>query len=222
MPNKYRRTLGKRKYHDFSKEELENIKSGFRATGLVPLDREVVFKRLPKQVLTPRTTEIAEVLKDIFEATRYPTKDRPQSKRKKLTVPAGQSITVDSISTPEAHPSGSNQQRKKPKKISKLKTNQSKYDFSSSDEVDDLKLDLTEETYETDEETEETEETEKTKAREVTDYTLIDKEDLLQENAFVIVELRSQKGNKKRYVATITSKDPLQCSFLKEQTMTNT
>ncbi|KAK9686715.1 CENP-B N-terminal DNA-binding domain [Popillia japonica] len=119
--------------------------------GFGPIRSEVVFKRLPKQDLTPRTAEIAEVLKDIFEATRYPTKDHPQSKRKKLNVPADQSITVDSISTPEAQPSGSNQQRKKPK------TNLSKYDFSSSDEVDDLKLDLTEKTDMTDEETEKTE-----------------------------------------------------------------
>jgi hypothetical protein len=72
----------------------ENIKSGFRSAGLIPLDRRAVFKRLPKQDGQVNAT----ALKSMFEDARFGKDREPQkSRRKKLNVPAEQSVTNDEL-----------------------------------------------------------------------------------------------------------------------------
>lgn len=83
-------------------KNAENIKAGFKATGLVPLDREAVLKKIPKQDLQAPPSEIAATLKDMFQAARFTTKDNQPPKRKKFNATAGQSVTTRCIPTTSA------------------------------------------------------------------------------------------------------------------------
>lgn len=159
----------------------------------------------------------------MFERARYPTKEAPILKRKKLHVPAGQSVTIDSILTvAEAETSGVSESKKRKKdkkeieKESKSKNpikdnkEQSKYDiFSGDDEINDFSLTKKPEKTEDPKETKETDKT----ADVINNQTAM--EDLRKDD-FVVVELSSTKGKKIRYVANIVSTEPIQCSFLKE------
>jgi hypothetical protein len=76
----------------------ENIKSGFRSAGLIPSDRRAVFKRLPKQDGQVNATALNYSIKSMFEDARFGKDREPQkSRRKKLNVPAGQSVTNDEL-----------------------------------------------------------------------------------------------------------------------------
>ncbi|XP_039300054.1 jerky protein homolog-like [Nilaparvata lugens] len=68
-----------------------NIIAGFRATGLIPLDKEEVLKKLPKQA-DDTSPNWCDALREKLEETRKG--DTPKSRGKRVTVHPGQSITT--------------------------------------------------------------------------------------------------------------------------------
>jgi hypothetical protein len=78
-----------------------NIKAGFRACGLIPLDRQQVLKRLPNKGQQPSTSAPTEpgstwtsVLANHLSDTRSNIVDiNPKARGKKFPVPAGKSVT---------------------------------------------------------------------------------------------------------------------------------
>ncbi|KAG5874844.1 hypothetical protein JTB14_021916 [Gonioctena quinquepunctata] len=77
-------------------------KSGFSATGLVPLDGQKILNKLPREIMAEEVVEarIAASLKEVFENNRFGHAG-PSSvgRRKKLKVESGRSITADDIIT---------------------------------------------------------------------------------------------------------------------------
>lgn len=75
-----------------------NIKSGFEATGIWPLDRYKILNRLPKtgQKNLQQATEIVNSLKTVFEKSRFKT-TTSVGRKKKLSVEAGKSITQEDL-----------------------------------------------------------------------------------------------------------------------------
>lgn len=98
FPSLLRETL------DTITENQENIiKSGFRATGIYPLDRNQVLKRLPDGVNDNlNETALSEALKDQLKTMRYGKEVPKEKKKKRLTVVPGKSISaVDESSDTE-------------------------------------------------------------------------------------------------------------------------
>ncbi|KAK4882477.1 hypothetical protein RN001_005796 [Aquatica leii] len=74
----------------------QNIISGFRKTGIIPLKDEVL-NLLPKETLQPQEAEaINTSIIDLLKEMRYSDKPTRKSKNKKLTVVAGKSVKCDS------------------------------------------------------------------------------------------------------------------------------
>ena len=89
--------LMKRMREQFS----ENLRSGFRKCGIHPLDSEPVFGRLPKARPHHISRDlISEVVLDKLKDMRHGDDGQPPRKRaKRLTVPAGQSVSAASEET---------------------------------------------------------------------------------------------------------------------------
>ncbi|KAH0813913.1 hypothetical protein GEV33_008878 [Tenebrio molitor] len=80
----------------------QNILSGFRATGLCPLNRNEVLKHLPGTVVEVHLTEENRALlnsfSEICQQTNIANSERVSVKRKKkFDVPAGQSVSVKDL-----------------------------------------------------------------------------------------------------------------------------
>jgi hypothetical protein len=86
--------------------QAETFKSGFKVTGLIPLNRDAVLKKLPRQDVdntTDSATTIAATLKDLFQEARFGKKadnnTAPKTaKREKLSVPPGKSVAHSDVS----------------------------------------------------------------------------------------------------------------------------
>lgn len=96
FPRLLKKTLEK-----LSISQKDNIKAGFEATGLYPLDREKVLKRLPVEDLDSINTSasiiIPEALHDMFKETWFGKASEKISKRKKYNIKAGCSVTEENI-----------------------------------------------------------------------------------------------------------------------------
>lgn len=74
-----------------------NIISGFRKTGLIPLNKEEVLKQLPKENLDTHEAEaINTSIIDLLKEMRYPAKPQRKSNNKKVNVLPGKSVKCDS------------------------------------------------------------------------------------------------------------------------------
>lgn len=85
------------------KESIKtNLKSGFRKTGIFPLDKTEVLQRLPKSVLEESLKSMTDVVGDVFleelnKKRKEVTGKRATKRRKMLNVPAGKSISVAEV-----------------------------------------------------------------------------------------------------------------------------
>lgn len=72
-----------------------NLISSFRSSGIFPLDRQQVFKKLPREVEEgDPTTEVENALTAFLKEQRFGQSNRPQRKRKRLNVEPGCSIST--------------------------------------------------------------------------------------------------------------------------------
>lgn len=75
----------------------KNIKAGFKATGLVPLDRQQVLKRLPRTTVLSQSNDENNItwvssLETLLQEKRSNETQPMKQKKKKLNIPAGRSI----------------------------------------------------------------------------------------------------------------------------------
>lgn len=77
-------------------DKKKNMISGFKKTGIIPLDRTKVLERLPqKDVSSPLKKLIGDsFLQNLAEKMQDMTKKGSSKKRKKLDVPAGKSVST--------------------------------------------------------------------------------------------------------------------------------
>lgn len=76
-----------------------NIISGFRKTGIIPLNKEEVLKLLPKEQLDEDEREaLNTTMIDLLKEMRYSEKPRKKNTNKKLSVEPGKSVQCDSSS----------------------------------------------------------------------------------------------------------------------------
>lgn len=77
----------------------KNIKSGFEATGLCPLNRDKVLSKIPVEDpdVGQTTTLVAQAMTSLFKESRYKDPRRKRVQRKKLTVAPGESVTDQSL-----------------------------------------------------------------------------------------------------------------------------
>lgn len=116
----------------------DNIKSGFQATGISPLNRQKVLDRLS----APEAANVDLVgeafLKEVINKRDEVTGKNKLRKRKKLSVEPGQSICVDDLTPPEEHESDvDNPEPVAPKNV---KRGRPKRDAASSSSDDDFSL----------------------------------------------------------------------------------
>ncbi|KAG5878010.1 hypothetical protein JTB14_025465 [Gonioctena quinquepunctata] len=171
--------LLKRALADVEANKGTIIKSGFSATGLVPLDRQKILNKLPRETMAEEVAEarIAASLKEVFKNNRF-GRAGPSSvgRRKKLEVESGRSITADDIVTEQRLEIGNRSKGSKKTKTVKKKILMGITDTENM-EADDG-VDNNDMTYNA---------TEKTEV-----------------NDFILVKLKTAKGAAKRYVAKIT------------------
>lgn len=80
----------------------KNLKSGFRKTGIFPLNKQQVLSRLPKASLDNNLGDMADLIGESFleelnKRRQDETKPREKKRRKKLNVPAGRSIGTSDV-----------------------------------------------------------------------------------------------------------------------------
>lgn len=94
FPRLLKKTLNK-----LSITQSDNIKSGFEATGLYPLNREKVLNKLPPDELdgSNASTIIPQTLHDLFKENRFGKKDETKGRRKKYNIQPGRSVTEDNL-----------------------------------------------------------------------------------------------------------------------------
>lgn len=218
FPQLLRKTLEK-----VGATQPETVKSGFKTTGLIPLDRNAVLKKLPRQdqnqdETTNSASLIAETLKDLFEEARFGRKTdentpaKTLKKKKKLNVPAGTSVSVTDVDTTEDVSKSKKQPAKntikrpgilKPKQLqpnkrkkgSEFKKNEKENGSEESDICETLEFEES--------------------SNEVTAPNMTSFHDL-EVNDFIIVELKSVKGKSKRFIGKIIDTNPPRCSYLKQ------
>lgn len=233
FPNLLRQTIEKVKA-----SSVENIKSGFRTTGLVPLDRTKILNKLPK-LIEPEHANLnaVNVLKDILTETRYKKADTIV-RRKKINVEPGQSVTASDImpstSKEKEKTNGPRRKRKLAKEnipeneisdddavmtIAKatverraLKRIENDREINSENEdiesYSDIEL-IEEEIREAEEASEENDDIEEMSVKEIA------------KGDFVIVELKTAKGISRKFVAKVLEvleDDTFECSFLRPST----
>lgn len=131
-------------------EKKTNMISGFKKTGIIPLDRTKIKERLPQHDLSSPMKRLIEdsFMNTLAEKRKEVTKSKPNQKRKKLNVSAGKSVCsklfddsneneIDfkdaSSSTPK--PKKENRPTKrKPESDSEDSTSYSVHDNSASDD----------------------------------------------------------------------------------------
>jgi hypothetical protein len=131
-------------------EKKTNMISGFKKTGIIPLDRTKIKERLPQHDLSsPMKRLIGDsFMNTLAEKRKDVTKGKPTQKRKKLDVPAGKSVCSNlfddsseneidfedaSTSTPKPK-KGSRPTKQKPESDSEDSTSYSVHDNSASDD----------------------------------------------------------------------------------------
>lgn len=72
-----------------------NLKSGFKACGIVPFDRNEVIKRLPEHNSIDPRVPLAEILMNTFKQTRYNDEKQTVPKRTMLKIEPGQSVSSE-------------------------------------------------------------------------------------------------------------------------------
>lgn len=80
----------------------KNIKAGFKATGLVPLDRQQVLKRLPRTTVLSQSNDENNItwvssLETLLQEKRSNETQPMKQKKKKLNIPAGRSIVQNML-----------------------------------------------------------------------------------------------------------------------------
>ncbi|KAJ4436215.1 hypothetical protein ANN_18845 [Periplaneta americana] len=81
---------------EVSENVWENLKSGFKKTGIFPLDKEEVLKSLPRDNLEQINSSVSESFLQHLQQLRYG--EEPACKRKRrVNVPPGQSITPEDL-----------------------------------------------------------------------------------------------------------------------------
>lgn len=76
------------------KENQENIiKSGFRASGIFPLDKTQVLKRLPNPNLEVNETALSAALKEKLQEMRYGRQTLAERKKKRVVIDPGKSLS---------------------------------------------------------------------------------------------------------------------------------
>lgn len=221
FPTLLRQTLAK-----VGSNQSENIKAGFRTTGLIPLDRDAVLNKIPKQDRNPNDkaaeNSITETLKDLFHVSRFGnTRDGSASgsskeikRKKKLEVAAGQSVSYEQVQkTNEEKQKGIEAEKSKKRK----KKNKTIYDLTDSDSADPHEeQSQAKKTKESDSENDENyditegKSSDQTYEEDKTSYSDLEIDD------FIVVQLKSAKGRSQRFIGQITGKDPYHCSYLKQ------
>ncbi|XP_013189286.1 uncharacterized protein LOC106142869 [Amyelois transitella] len=80
----------------------ENLKSGFRAAGICPLNKQTVLAKLPVETPENNSTskEWASAFESFLKESRLNTSAPLKVRKKKLQASAGQSLTVSDITNP--------------------------------------------------------------------------------------------------------------------------
>lgn len=139
--------LLKRCLEKMADKTLENVKAGFKAAGLIPLNRNEILKRLPRSTAvlskdSQNPQEWVESFKDFLQETRAKeTQPLRTVKRKRLNIKPGASV-VDSENKDYTQEEPPKIQRKK-KQAKKAKTDTEETDTDAtislcSDEDDDF------------------------------------------------------------------------------------
>lgn len=87
-----------------------NLVSSFKATGIFPLNREQVLRKLPEEVAQPEVENVVrDQLTDFLKQQRYGSSSEPTRKKKRLQVEPGKSVSTvdeeDSCERQEDNPS---------------------------------------------------------------------------------------------------------------------
>ena len=87
---------------ELSKDTETNLKPGFRKTGIYPLDKEQVRRRLPKSVLEESLEAIPGTVADVFLEELHKTREEVTAKRgprrrKMLEITPGKSISAGEV-----------------------------------------------------------------------------------------------------------------------------
>jgi len=77
-------------------KDAENLKSGFRKTGIYPLDRKQVLGRIPGSSSDPAEAVSASFIEHLVQM-RGDDEDAPRRKRCKVSVTPGKSVTSDDV-----------------------------------------------------------------------------------------------------------------------------
>jgi len=78
-------------------KDAENMKSGFRKSGIYPLDKNQVLARLPKSVDGAAEAVSASFIEHLVQMRGDEDKDAPRRKRLKVSVVLGRSISADDV-----------------------------------------------------------------------------------------------------------------------------
>ena len=108
-----------------------NIISGFRKSGIYPLNKEAILKRLPSKNTAVDLKLVGESFLSHLEKKRCEVVKPRSSRKKKLNVPAGQSITEQNLIQPEEEETPKEKTKQKQKGQRRQKKQQ---DLPSSDE----------------------------------------------------------------------------------------
>lgn len=227
FPSLLRQTLEK-----VGANQLENIKAGFKATGLIPLDRDAVLSKIPKQDRPPldnaAENSISETLKDLLQVSRFGNNKEESAsgssklttRKKKLDVAAGQSVSFEQVKKTKEEKEKKIEGEKIQKRNKKQKSLYNLSDSGSEDsplaseeenqsqakKIKNSKLENFENDDITEGELEESYEANKTS------YSDLEIDD------FVVVQLKTAKGRSQRFIGQIIGKDPYRCSYLKANT----
>lgn len=220
-----------------AKNTETNIRAGFEATGIFPLDKQNVLKRLPNERAQQAADNlIFNCMTNLFEKTRFGNKDSTRNRKKKLNVEPGKSVSKDDLLLNEATTSGKPLKKTKdcileasPSEKSKKKPKQRRYHLeSSSDSNSDVPvpyaesdIDVVPEIFSDFED----EDCQNDKENEISTDAIANNLDIeervneLNPDDYILVSLQTETGKKKEYVAKIKSceeDNSFLCTFLRK------
>ena len=111
MKNPSLTSLPKNEFPALLKELVEslntdNLKAGFQACGIHPLNPEVVLKKLPQHV-EDASPNISTAVIEQLQKMRNPVHEKPNPRRKQIVVEPGKSVSLDDL-TPNEHDTSEN------------------------------------------------------------------------------------------------------------------
>lgn len=120
----------------------QNLKSGFRKTGIYPLNKMEVLQRLPEAVLDSSLGSMRECVSDVFieelrKRREDATRSRAPKRRKNLNVPAGKSISSEEVEAAIAASEASKSKKGKKKTKNPTKKSSQKKARKEVEETDD-------------------------------------------------------------------------------------